>query len=147
MTGRPGASVTWRLHVSSTSVDAAGKIAGRVAAATGADLVTVSCELYWKDPTCHVVVLRLAIGDVTPAEGVNRTLELAGSLRADWSLTVPRVEADGSWEVEVVASAEPSGGGFRVPGVRWASVSGEGPGTCAATDRLAPEARPAVRGV
>lgn len=134
MTGHPGAAVTWRLHVRATSLDFARKITGRVAAGARADLVPVSCERYWKDPTCYVVVLCTQIGTVARAEGVVRTLELAGTLRADWSLTVPRVEADGSWEVEVVASAGPSGGGFRVPGVLWASVHGEGPGAGATTD-------------
>ncbi len=134
MTVRPGASVTWCLHVSSSSIDAAEKVTRRVVAATRADLVPVSCERCWKDPTCHVVVLCTDIGAVTAPEGVVRTLELAGRLRADWSLTVPRVEADGAWEVEVLASAGPGGRGFRIPGVRWASLRGEGPGTGATAE-------------
>lgn len=117
------AVTTWRLHVASGTVDSCRRVVERVSAALGVEASPTSLERHWKDPAQHVAVFTTPLDDADPAAGVLQTLTLAGRLRSDWRLTPPQVEDDGSWSVELVAAADPSGGGFVVPGVTWAHVT------------------------
>ena len=74
------------------------------------------------DPDQHVAVFTTPLDGTDPAAGVLQTLTLAGRLRSLWSVSTPRVEDDGSWSFELVASADATGQGFAIPGVRWAHL-------------------------
>lgn len=116
------ASTTWRLHVASKTVGSCQRVVDRVSTTLGVETRLASLEQYWKIPTQHVVVFTTSLDGVDPADGVLQTLVMAGRLCANWTLSTPQIEDDGSWALELVAAADESGRGFSVPGIAWAHL-------------------------
>lgn len=116
------ASAVWTLHVAARTAESCRRVTGRVAEAIGVEIELDSLERYWKDPSDHVAVFTTELDSADPATAVLQTLSLAGLLRTDWTLTTPQIEGDGSWSLDLVASADASGEGFAVPGITWAHI-------------------------
>lgn len=116
------ASTTWPPHVASKTVGSCQRVVDRVSTTLRVETRLASLDQHWRIPTQPVAVFTTSLDGADPADGVLQTLVMAGRLCANWTLSTPQIEDDGSWALELVAAADESGPGFSVPGIAWAHM-------------------------